>query len=309
MRPTKPDIAAIITPCSARKSATAALGLRASKVARGSLRAVSAQWRERLEAATPSISAADLYRGRAFQRARILAEDVGASLYVVSAGLGLVRGDQHVPAYDLTLADEAGSASIGRRVRARFSPVAWWDEVSVGPFAQSLESVFQGKGSGLVLIALSRPYASLLLPHLEQLSPARKKRIRLFGAIQPVPASLLPHWMPYDGRLDVLSPGAKVDFAQRAMAHFAGESRRYSKFMGSDTDGQRQWVLEVMRTTKAPRRTKRSPIDDQALAECVRPLAQSGMSFTRILRRLRDDEKISCGEDRLMRTYKEALAP
>lgn len=305
MLPNSTSIAAVVTPCSARKSAPAVPELRAAKVPKGSLGAVATEWRERLRLATPTVLAADLYRGRAFQRSRNLAEEVGASLYVVSAGLGLVRGGQYIPSYDLTLTDQSGAASIARRVRARFSAEVWWSEVSSGPFAESLEAVFQNDGAGMVLIALSRTYASMLLPQLEQLGPAQRRRIRLFGAIQRLPAVLAPQWMPYDGRLDTLLPGAKVDFAQRAMAHFASAIRNSSMSVPSDTNGQRQWVLEIMDSTKQPHRTKRRPIDDRALAEHVRSLARSGMSFTRILRHLRDSYKISCGESRLMRTFQQ----
>ena len=71
---------------------------------------VSATWRNWLREANPSVAAKRLYAGRGFAEATLAAECCHADLWIVSAGLGLVHGEEEVPAYDLTLSAESESS-------------------------------------------------------------------------------------------------------------------------------------------------------------------------------------------------------
>ena len=52
----------------------------------------------------------------------------------------------------------------------------------------------------------------------------------------------------------------------------------------------------------------RTRLDDDALREHLRPWASEGLSFRTALRRLRDDSRVSCEEQRFRRLYNEVRA-
>lgn len=64
-------------------------------------------WVGRLEAADARVPAGRLYYGRGFAESESAAEAIGAPLFIVSAGLGMVAAETQVPSYSLTVTPAA----------------------------------------------------------------------------------------------------------------------------------------------------------------------------------------------------------
>ncbi len=94
----------VVTNCTNRKRGIITPLLSASSLNRASISKVAAQWIDRLRVAPADKHARDVYCGRSFREAEASALDLGASLYIVSAGLGIVDSNRRVPVYDLTTA-------------------------------------------------------------------------------------------------------------------------------------------------------------------------------------------------------------
>src|SRR3546814_19003578 len=81
-----------------------------------------------------------------------------------------------------------------------------------------------GAHDGRILVGLTRPYAVLGGSALASLPPEIPGRVRIFGAglTAHLPAALHPQGLHYDSRLDVLSPGTRLDGQARRLGQFVG---------------------------------------------------------------------------------------
>jgi hypothetical protein len=262
---------------------------------------VAREWLRRLNDAEPACPAEDLYAGSAFGVVRKVARESGAPIFIVSAGLGLIAGRTRIPGYDLTLSTR-DNQSITRRVRDRFNRDLWWESVAKGRFATTWTEVF-ARG-GLVLMAVSQSYAQLIAADLEALPPEHQQRLRLFGlGIQKtIPAALVSQIMPYDDRLDAASPGTKTNFAARAMDHF---SRARPPMQGADAD--RAFVDRLLAEHQSPVVVHRPRLDDEQLIKRIGQHLRTTSGIQRILRRLRDEDRIACEQRRFTRLYHQAV--
>lgn len=259
----------------------------------GDLRVVARQWAECLERAVPAAKAADLYEGRSFAYAKQAAMLLDADFDVLSAGLGYVRGDTRIPSYDL--AAGCGPGGVGRRIDG-FNPEEWWRAINHGRFASKLKI----ERRPLIMIALTRNYARMARPMLEQLS-AHTDRVRIFGAgLAPfLPPSLAGCLLPYDDRIAL--KGTKGDFAGRALLVHAQLISVMSNNRG--LLGEHAAVSAMLTRSRPARRLSRKTVSDEAIAHEVRMWLheEPTISHTRILRRLRDLSGIACSEERARR--------
>jgi hypothetical protein len=298
---------AFVTNCSARKSVAITTGLTAIDLRAGTQNAVSKQWLSIVDRAPTAARACELYTGRGMKRMRRLADALNVPLYVASAGLGLLKSDENVPSYDLSVSAGTPSA-IQRRTTGGFSAQNWWTTVQRTAYAQPVAELFSGLRAGLVLIAVSNAYVPLLIGDLAKLSGSELDRLRLFGAVDSrYPPHLRPHLMPYDSRLDALIPGSKVDFAQRAAEHFIVGVSNDDSFP-SQIDKQRAWVEVSLSKVTVKARQKRAFADDTRIRDFARELAAQGLSYTNALDALRRQHGIACEQSRFRRLYLEAKA-
>src|SRR3546814_15478517 len=70
---------------------------------RGNLDSLVSDWSGRIAVTSERYAAGDLYGGRGFQDAAVVADRVSAPLMIVSAGLGLISSTTLVPAYACTV--------------------------------------------------------------------------------------------------------------------------------------------------------------------------------------------------------------
>lgn len=294
----------VLTTCSAGKRCRQQLRL--DDLPRDCQAKVASAWLKHLRSEIVLTRAGDLYRGRAFGLARRVATEMGADLAVVSAGLGYVREQTLVPAYDVTVR-KTGPGSVPARVIGDFTAEKWWQAIQAGPFSTDPATDLQGRD--LVLVCLSRAYAEMVATDLLKVVQDRSATLRIFGLsiAQALPDQLRPFVMPYDSRLETVSAaGTRVDFPQRALADFVEHILPLAKSL----ETQRAAVLARMGAAKpspGPRRQRRAD-DATVKAHIKRLIPTIGTRSSAILMHLRRVEGVSCEQSRFAHLFQAAKA-
>jgi hypothetical protein len=302
----------VFAPCSRRKRAPIDPALRASMLRPASIEDVAKEWAGRLGRSDASISAESLYSGRGLMEARRAAAALGATLRIVSAGLGLVDKRQKVPAYSLTIAN-GDPDSIMPKVEGQFSAVHWWRALSQA-LAISGRAVLDiiSERSGLAILALPGTYLELIAEEVVALPKELLARVRLVGAPKEcVPPALRGAWMPYDARFDGVggpNPGTRGDFAQRAARHFAEAVVRSAP--QADATEHAELVERYLRPLLAPIPPRREVGTDAELVEVIRSLLPlTGGRSGETLRMLRREAGRACEQGRFRRLFAAASHP
>lgn len=302
----------VIAACSNRKMIKPTRMLRGSSVPKGSLKEVAASWISRVRAANDRTPADTLYCGRSFLEAKAAAAKLSADFYIASAGLGLVRQDTQIPAYNITVAGPTRDNVLHRVTQnsARDGTRAWWRTLSrLSPVGNDLHDVVRNS-HGLVLIALPSGYLDMLADDLGKVHARSFARARIFTRAIPksFPKKLLSVVMPYDERLDgpdSSMPGTRSDFAARALRHFVDHV--VSAMPNGDLEAHRQAVASAMEKLRSRKNVTRVRESDDELIRLIRRSwkAADGKS-SRMLRVLRDDLGVACEQSRFVRLFAEA---
>lgn len=227
-----------------------------------------------------------------------------ASLFVISAGLGLVGEAVRIPSYDITLQRDR-EGSVLPLIKSDFDPAAWWQVIQRGPFATEINSL--GAGEGRILVALSRPYALLIGDALSEMPMPIRQRLRILGLglKQSLPDVLHSQLISYDERLDMVIPGTKLDAWARALSHFvdliAGTPMTS---VGSDQIVVNKSLSHLI----APTPLQRPRVSDEVLTAHIKALLAEGFSATTALRQLRRVNSVACEERRFRRLFEEQVA-
>jgi len=296
-------VTSIVAPCAAKKSKLPTDQLRVTSITAGLQLDVAQSWRQSLSAAHPVAAAESLYLGPSLQRVLRASRTMGVPAWIISAGLGLISSSKIVPAYDLTLS-KASPASVAGRIQGSFSPSAWWDQVQTGPYASDLDDIAGKNSTGRVLICLTKPYAQMIGPALAALPAPMIKRLRIFGPglAAHLPEPLRAQVMAYDQRLDLISPGIKLDAGARALEHFCSLVKHQPML---DSSGDQDLIRHALKPINLPAPASRVRMDDAELRAHIAPWAAEGLSAQRALRRLRDHSQVSCEQRRFQRLYDE----
>jgi hypothetical protein len=293
----------LLVPCTNRKSVQPALDARAVSVPRSSQRRFETAWLERLETLPTERPAKLMYSGRGFQLAKQSASATNGALYIVSAGLGLVAADRLIPSYGITVSGN-GPESVGGRIAGRFNQNSWWRAVSGGPYATPLKDVFVQRPRGVVVVALTQPYAEMLSSALDELADSDIARLRVVGTKleRILPCRIAPNVLPYDERLDAIFPGTRGDFPHRALSHFV--SQGLVDLPLADLTTHKKWVQIALAKEKAPERPDRPRLSDEAIVEIIEKHILKTRGIARMLRVLRDEEGVACEQARFTRLYR-----
>jgi DGQHR domain-containing protein len=277
----------------------------------GSQDEVSRVWRSWLRDAEPRVPAKKLYAGRGFAEALNLIDSHQADLWVVSAGLGLVHGDDDVPGYDLTLSAASDSSILRRITVGSFDPARWWADMGrrTRP-KRSLAKIVNDQASGPVVISLPESYLDLVQEDLLSIGTLALRKVRLIGPlnIERVSPRLRPLVMPYDDRLNgPESPlnGTRSDFPQRATRHFLEWACADGLSEDPETDAQR--VLTSLKGLAWPEHASRRQLADDELVKVILTCwdRASGQS-SKMLRLLRDEEGVACEQGRFLTLFRRA---
>jgi hypothetical protein len=272
--------------------------------------AVARIWAGRVAAARTRIPAWQLYQGRAFREAKLAAQPIAAEVYIISAGLGLVRADDSIPAYSLTVA--SGPDNILARIETSHPTLSsiWWRELTAASQSPSFEGLLAGS-SGFVLLAAGRSYLSMISADLASLGASDRQRLRLFTA---APRDSIPHElqcmaMPYDGRLEALPgrAGTVSDFAQRALHHFVDVILPVSP-QGSAA-AHAAAVRAAFKGVQPPVRKHGKSVSDDEITRLIRAnWNRANGKSAAMLRLLRDSLRIACEQNRFKRLFAAARA-
>lgn len=300
------EIASIVlTSCGKRKSCDPSPALRAGALPAGGPASVAKAWAGRVAAARTRIPARQLYQGRAFREAELAARPIAAEVYIISAGLGLVRADDPIPAYSLTVA--SGPDNILSRIEMSHPLLAsiWWRELTATSQSPSFEGLFAGC-AGFVLLAAGRSYLSMISQELASLCASDRQRLRLFtaGSRDSIPDDLQCMTMPYDRRLEALPgrAGTLSDFAQRALRHFVEVILPVSP--EGDVAAHAAAVGAALEGVQPPVRKRGKSVGDDEIARLIRAYWDhaNGKSAA-MLRLLRDSLGIACEQKRFKKLF------
>jgi len=292
----------LITSCSNRKSIPEKNRVSSAQLSEGSLTNVANSWKILLKDQSPKISASELYKGRGFLEATRAVTKLNADHWVISAGLGLIKTDQKVPGYDLTVSGN-GTTSIRKRITSGdFSSQAWWKEINhKGVEKNSLAGLISRSPETLFIFAIPNNYFYMIITDLGALTPKELENVRIIGPTKKaIPDQFKALCLPYDERLDgPKSPirGTRSDFPQRSVHHFAeyifpksksGSAKKHAGLVSSS--------MEKMEYPCIPLRDKKT--DPEILALIDKNWEKASGYTGRLLRILRDDELVACEQGR-----------
>lgn len=295
----------ILTNCTNRKRGTVSSKLSAHSLPKGTYKEVSSEWVRRIQAAPKNAAAQRLYCGRAVTETLQAARTLNAQVAFVSAGLGIVRAEEAVPAYTLT-ASGHGADNIGSRLTESYSPARWWDALMRAQReTHALARVIEAQGPSLILVALPASYLQMVGEALTALSPRQRQSLRILGPrrAEEVPAALRSQWLPYDDRLD--NPGSgfngtTADFPHRALRHFVTHlpADRLRRPAAEHHEAVEGWI-GALKPYVRPRGA--TATDEQVLAVIDGLWDRFAGHRTRILRQLRAHSGVACEQGRFRR--------
>jgi hypothetical protein len=221
-----PHSTIFISTCTSRKTFKSENMPCAGELHENSLEEAAKSWRSLIREQTELIEAKRLYCGTGFSNALRASTKLAADHWIISAGLGLIRADEKIPTYNLTL-NGNGESGIRPRIKTDFNPQKWWEAINKSKSGIStIAKLVTSRPKAAVILALSKPYLELIVSDLAAIPEKQLNRIRIVGPAksQNLPDIINDLILPYDERLDgPRSPnrGTKSDFAQRAALHFA----------------------------------------------------------------------------------------
>jgi hypothetical protein len=293
----------VITSCTSRKKKAGPVLALENVDTVGSLAALARTWRRQVEAAGKDTlqPASDLYGGRSMSEAKRAADSLGTPLYIVSAGHGLLRAEDGIPPYDVTVSPAPGNALHRSLVRLGGSPADWWQAL-IETFGRqrSLGQLLAEAPQSLVLLAMPSVYLTLLGRELADLGDEAVKRLRILTSLHgasTLPERLQQAVMPYDERLEGLAAfaGTRSDFPQRALRHFVTILEGHSLSSDVARDRVRE-AMQALRKPILPERQRKT--DEEIMSLLTQNWSRFNGSATALLRFLRDEALVACEQSR-----------
>jgi hypothetical protein len=291
-----------VTSCTDRKRFPVPVELNAGTLPQDSQSAIATQWCKKIGSARPLRPATDVYCGRNFREACLAAHEARADLRIISGGLGLIRGEDLIPSYSLSLV-RGSSEFIGARVVGRsFDPPKWWRQIQRGTRVAPLAKLIHATADAMVVIGISNSYLPLICDDLKSLSDRDLDRVRLIGMSieDSCPARLQHCILPYDDRLDGADspiPGTRGDFSSRAMRHFVNSV--FLRSRSSSLEIHKSAVKRCLsRWRRAERYSRQTRTDDEIIELILKSwrVVEGKSSFA--LRYLRDVKNVACEQGR-----------
>ncbi len=302
----------ILIPCSERKFIKPDKNMCAQHLTTGPIGHVAHAWGMRMRSTTHRFRPNEIYCGRAYQEGRKAANCLNAELIVISAGYGIVKENDEIAPYSLTVST-GKLDSISRKVnRAEWSLKRWWKMLGENtPATANLSQLLAHSDPDLILNSLSTRYTGLIQDELTSISSKLKQRMRLFcSATNPyVPTDLVDNIMPYDVRFngpDSPIRGTMSDFSCRAAHHFA-QSIQSGMIRGVNLDEDKFNLLDMMKTWTPPNLPHRIRQTDEEVIEFIlNSWHQTGGLSGNSLRHLRNSG-FACEQGRFRNLFKRAV--
>ena len=298
----------LIAPCSATKKFPVPSSLRGADVRASSLNGYARKWLERIDNADAVCSARNLYGGVGHKAVVSASEIDGVELMFVSAGLGLVKADQQIPSYDLTVTP-GGPGPFGV-LDIPHRPEQWWGAIHHRNSAKMPLAEMVRRYKGTVVLALPSVYLQMLFDDLDAVDAKDIAKLRIITtANATLPARLCDQAIAYDVRLngiDGASTGAMTSLVQRAALHFISSVLTDQRVR--TIESQRQRVDVVLSTVKTLDRPTRIKLGDEAIVRTIKKMTRDQRSsVTTALTTLRHTKQVACEQNRFKGLYKKAM--
>lgn len=263
-----------------------------------SLEEFSTAWVKKILSASDLATVEDTYGGRTFTEALGATELMGAELYVISAGLGLVHAKDRIPNYNLTVSQGSGSISNWLQSSGKTSD-EWWANLNMKlgkPYP-----IFQiTKHSKGLILALPSTYLEMISTELLMLPKEAIEKLFIITSTagqKVIDKELQPRCLPYDERLDGADAyrGTRNDFPQRALKHLVNEV----DFQNKSINEVKKDVLHFLSSHAKPTLPKREKLNDEEIKELISKNWTSYLGKRESLHRyLRDVALVACEQKR-----------
>ena len=290
----------VVTNCTTRKRAPDPPISPTAATIPETLSTFAKRWTALLNDAPCRTPAGNLYIGRAIAQSKSSARSLGADMYIVSAGLGLVSETQLVPNYNLTVA--AGLGPLQRALQHSGEPSSSWWITLMGQSttAVSIADLVCADSTSMVFIALPATYVRMVRSDLAKITETASSKLRLFtseAGQAEVPMHLRHCVLPYDDRLETVEgcSGTRAEFAQRALRHFV-EILHGHQLTASEANAAVISALAQCSRRTVPVRQKQTDLQITCLLR--QQWGSYAGSSTRLLRYLRDEALVACEQSR-----------
>lgn len=287
--------------------------VRLGEVRRPALEARYAAWREALKRATSRTAAEELYKGGYWSVVRSLpaiAERTGwrSSLWISSAGYGVVPSDKRLVAYSATFA-RGHADSVVRPDDPANNDVGWWRLATSGrsPLGRSVASLAAEAPHSTILVLASPQYLAAMADDLQEAASQVHGRGAVILVSSKLPArlaSLQKCWLPSRAGLQEALGGALVSLHARTARHLLAtlEPKLFAK---ENVSVMREKLEQAVREKK-PRVSGAGMSDDDVLAFIRKRLGEAPkVSHTGLLRELRNGGQ-ACEQGRFRRLFAQA---
>jgi hypothetical protein len=259
---------------------------------------LSDSWIKNLSKSKNVKKASDTYGGRSFVEAKNASELIGADMFIISAGLGLISSENLIPHYSLTTA--LGKGSISNWLKSnQLKSTDWWSILNKKLNQKNSISQLVKESKGVIL-ALPSTYLELIKEELNNLDKPDTSKIYIitseFGR-KLLKESLQERCLPYDERLDgsALYKGTRNDFPQRSLKHFVSET----DFEVKKIDELKIDINRYLKKLKKPVIPKRKKIDDEKIIILIKKnWSKCNGRREGIHRHLRDKLLVACEQNR-----------
>lgn len=299
----------VVTNCTTRKRAPDPPVSLSAESRSEPLSELAKRWDALITNAPRRTAAGDLYVGRAITESKAVTRSLGADLYIVSAGLGLVRDTDLVPNYDLTVGSSCGPLQGALRTSGERS-TRWWEVLTGRTDAAGSLADLMSRCDRMALIALPASYIRMVRDDLGTIEGSAAQMLRIFtseAGRTEVPEHLLHCVLPYDERLETLDgyDGTRAEFPQRALKHFV-EVLGGHQLALPDSHTAVTASLAGLKKRATPTRQR---MTDAQIASMLREqwTLYSGSS-TRLHRYLRDKALVACEQSRFRTLWRKVQA-
>ena len=300
----------VLTNCTAKKNSRLPVLEFDVQLNDASINEVSKRWLNLVRQAKGTLPAKEVYVGRTVKDALVAAQILGADVFFVSAGLGLVKQDRLIPAYNLSITPNqrptrsSNAPSLPTILAEKsVSPAQWWTLLNRN---KTILDALSLSKTTFVWIAIPSSYVALIQSDLLQIPSEILKNVRIFtspAGAESLDSNLRGVCLPYDERLNSVlnSTGTRNDFPQRALLHYL------NCLNGEDLDleeGKKRVLnfLSKHKIREIPLRKKKT--DAEIVSVIKKYWGPSKGSSSRLLRVLRDDLKISCEQRRFSNLWR-----
>ncbi|GII52772.1 hypothetical protein Pth03_11610 [Planotetraspora thailandica] len=296
----------VVVTCTNRKRGVAPEHLRVRSLGTGSVDVRCEEWVQRLSAASAARPASDMYAGEHWLIARGLAEIAGedATLWVCSAGYGLIRVDARIAPYAATFAagHEDSVAPDMAGARRWWEQLAAWDGLQAGQ-PRSFTALARRDPDAAIVAVLSEPYLRACATDLRDAAKALTSEDSL-SIIGPGGRSseVDEFVIPVTAALTPVLGGSLLSLNARAAAHVLEAGR------ASGEPVSRSMLAKLMAdaTAGAPQTAPKAPgirmADEEVRAFIRKHLVYGPTSATALLRELRRSGR-SCEQARFRELF------